>query len=85
MDLIANFLKGGSDLANLKTTARKTEDGKLYIVNGHKVCVLGLQPRRSLHSCILHQQTMLTTNPCLEMDFWRTYSNAHDNCSKNRG
>ena len=28
---------GGSDLANLKTTAKKTEDGKHYIVNGHKV------------------------------------------------
>ena len=28
---------GGSDLANLKTTARKTEDGRAYIVNGHKV------------------------------------------------
>lgn len=28
---------GGSDLANLKTTARKTDDGKSYIVNGHKV------------------------------------------------
>lgn len=28
---------GGSDLANLKTTARKTEDGKYYIVNGYKV------------------------------------------------
>uniref|UniRef100_A0A8H7TNJ2 Acyl-CoA dehydrogenase/oxidase N-terminal domain-containing protein n=1 Tax=Bionectria ochroleuca TaxID=29856 RepID=A0A8H7TNJ2_BIOOC len=29
---------GGSDLANLKTTARRTEDGQAYIVNGHKVC-----------------------------------------------
>lgn len=28
---------GGSDLANLKTTAKKTEDGKHYIVNGYKV------------------------------------------------
>jgi alkylation response protein AidB-like acyl-CoA dehydrogenase len=28
---------GGSDLANLRTTAKKTEDGKYYIVNGHKV------------------------------------------------
>lgn len=29
--------KGGSDLANLKTTARKTDDGRAYIINGHKV------------------------------------------------
>lgn len=28
---------GGSDLANLRTTAKKTEDGKYYVVNGHKV------------------------------------------------
>jgi len=28
---------GGSDLANLKTTATKTEDGNYYIVNGYKV------------------------------------------------
>ncbi|OCK80966.1 acyl-CoA dehydrogenase NM domain-like protein [Lepidopterella palustris CBS 459.81] len=27
---------GGSDLANLKTTAVKTKDGKFYIVNGYK-------------------------------------------------
>ncbi|KAJ9646674.1 hypothetical protein H2204_000366 [Knufia peltigerae] len=27
---------GGSDLANLKTTARKTADGRHYVVNGHK-------------------------------------------------
>lgn len=30
---------GGSDLANLKTTAKKTADGKFYIVNGSKVCL----------------------------------------------
>jgi alkylation response protein AidB-like acyl-CoA dehydrogenase len=30
---------GGSDLANLKTTARKSADGRFYIVNGHKVRV----------------------------------------------
>lgn len=28
---------GGSDLAQLRTTAKKTPDGKHYIVNGHKV------------------------------------------------
>ncbi len=28
---------GGSDLANLRTTAKKTPDGRSYIVNGHKV------------------------------------------------
>ena len=29
---------GGSDLAGLRTTAKKTADGKSYIVNGNKVC-----------------------------------------------
>ena len=28
---------GGSDVANLKTTAVRSADGKHYIVNGHKV------------------------------------------------
>lgn len=28
---------GGSDLANLKTTAKKSPCGRFYIVNGHKV------------------------------------------------
>lgn len=28
---------GGSDLANLRTTAKKTPDGRHYIVNGFKV------------------------------------------------
>jgi alkylation response protein AidB-like acyl-CoA dehydrogenase len=32
---------GGSDLAKLKTTAVKTECGKYYIVNGHKVSLSG--------------------------------------------
>jgi alkylation response protein AidB-like acyl-CoA dehydrogenase len=32
---------GGSDLANLKTTARKTDDGQHYIVNGHKKWITG--------------------------------------------
>ncbi|CAM1506233.1 Fc.00g058740.m01.CDS01 [Cosmosporella sp. VM-42] len=32
---------GGSDLANLKTTARKTNDSKSYIVNGHKKWISG--------------------------------------------
>lgn len=31
---------GGSDVANLKTTAVKSADGKYYIVNGHKVYLL---------------------------------------------
>ncbi|KAF9886357.1 hypothetical protein FE257_011502 [Aspergillus nanangensis] len=32
---------GGSDLANLKTTAEKTPDGRFYIVNGHKKWITG--------------------------------------------
>ena len=28
---------GGSDLAGLKTTAKRTKDGQFYVVNGHKV------------------------------------------------
>jgi len=32
---------GGSDLANLKTTAQKTQDGQHYIVNGHKKWITG--------------------------------------------
>lgn len=35
---------GGSDLANLKTKAERTPDGKAYVVNGHKV--------RISHICI---------------------------------
>ena len=27
---------GGSDVANLRTTAKNTDDGKYYIVNGEK-------------------------------------------------
>ncbi|KAF4449073.1 acyl- dehydrogenase domain-containing [Fusarium albosuccineum] len=32
---------GGSDLANLRTTARKTNDGKFYCLNGHKKWITG--------------------------------------------
>ncbi|TIC90272.1 Acyl-CoA dehydrogenase [Colletotrichum higginsianum] len=32
---------GGSDLANLRTTAVKTEDGAYYVVNGHKKWITG--------------------------------------------
>ncbi|KZL84349.1 acyl-CoA dehydrogenase domain-containing protein [Colletotrichum incanum] len=32
---------GGSDLANLRTTAMKTKDGKHYVVNGHKKWITG--------------------------------------------
>ncbi|CAK7243873.1 MAG: hypothetical protein STHCBS139747_005403 [Sporothrix thermara] len=32
---------GGSDLANLRTTARQTPDGTAYIVNGHKKWISG--------------------------------------------
>lgn len=35
---------GGSDLANLRTTAVKDLTGKFYIVNGNKVCLLFLRP-----------------------------------------
>ncbi|KAK6218416.1 acyl-CoA dehydrogenase [Colletotrichum tabaci] len=33
--------KRGSDLANLRTTAVKTEDGAYYVVNGHKKWITG--------------------------------------------
>lgn len=39
---------GGSDLANLTTTAKKTADGKHYVVNGNKVSVPFAQ-------CIYHE------------------------------
>ncbi|MCJ1305733.1 hypothetical protein MMC08_008549 [Hypocenomyce scalaris] len=32
---------GGSDLANLRTTAKKTDDGKFYPVNGNKKWITG--------------------------------------------
>jgi alkylation response protein AidB-like acyl-CoA dehydrogenase len=32
---------GGSDVANLRTTARKTKDGKFYVVNGAKKWITG--------------------------------------------
>lgn len=32
---------GGSDVSNIKTTAKKTEDGKFYIVNGMKKWITG--------------------------------------------
>jgi alkylation response protein AidB-like acyl-CoA dehydrogenase len=32
---------GGSDVANLRTTARKTKDGKFYVVNGVKKWITG--------------------------------------------
>ncbi|GAB7354597.1 hypothetical protein MBLNU459_g5038t1 [Dothideomycetes sp. NU459] len=32
---------GGSDLAALRTTAKKTEDGKYYVVNGNKKWITG--------------------------------------------
>ena len=35
---------GGSDLASLRTTAKKTEDGKYYIVNGNKVHLTSSMP-----------------------------------------
>jgi alkylation response protein AidB-like acyl-CoA dehydrogenase len=34
-------LGAGSDVANIKTTATKTDDGKFYIVNGHKKWITG--------------------------------------------
>ncbi|KAG9964339.1 acyl-CoA dehydrogenase, partial [Aureobasidium melanogenum] len=37
----ATEASGGSDLANLKTSAKKTDDGKFYIVNGTKGWVTG--------------------------------------------
>jgi alkylation response protein AidB-like acyl-CoA dehydrogenase len=38
---------GGSDLANLRTTAKKTPDGKHYIVNGTKVGAFSISVARS--------------------------------------
>lgn len=32
---------GGSDVANIQTTARKTPDGKFYVVNGYKKWITG--------------------------------------------
>jgi alkylation response protein AidB-like acyl-CoA dehydrogenase len=32
---------GGSDVASLQTTARKTEDGRFYVVNGYKKWITG--------------------------------------------
>lgn len=32
---------GGSDVSNIKTTAKKTTDGQYYIVNGHKKWITG--------------------------------------------
>lgn len=32
---------GGSDVGNIRTSARKTQDGKHYIVNGHKKWITG--------------------------------------------
>jgi acyl-CoA dehydrogenase-like protein len=63
---------GGSDLANLRTTAQRTSDGKSYVVNGHKV-------RDSERTC--HSKC---TNMLPEMDFWRDDGNAHDHCCPNR-
>ncbi|KAH0380357.1 acyl-CoA dehydrogenase, partial [Aureobasidium melanogenum] len=37
----ATEASGGSDLANLKTSAKKTDDGKFYIVNGTKKWITG--------------------------------------------
>uniref|UniRef100_A0A0B7JMI8 Uncharacterized protein n=1 Tax=Bionectria ochroleuca TaxID=29856 RepID=A0A0B7JMI8_BIOOC len=34
--------RGSSDLANLEATAKKSPDGKFYIVNGHKVAQINL-------------------------------------------
>lgn len=33
---------GGSDVANIQTTAEKTKDGKFYIVNGYKKWITGM-------------------------------------------
>ncbi|KIW78140.1 hypothetical protein Z517_07973 [Fonsecaea pedrosoi CBS 271.37] len=35
------YLPGGSDLASLRTTAKKSPDGKYYVVNGHKKWISG--------------------------------------------
>ncbi|KAF2179818.1 acyl-CoA dehydrogenase NM domain-like protein [Zopfia rhizophila CBS 207.26] len=33
---------GGSDVANIQTTAEKTKDGKFYVVNGYKKWITGM-------------------------------------------
>lgn len=34
---------GGSDVANVQTTAKKTADGKFYVVNGYKKWITGVR------------------------------------------
>eukprot|EP00928_Gymnodinium_smaydae_P065168 TRINITY_DN48346_c0_g1_i1.p1 TRINITY_DN48346_c0_g1~~TRINITY_DN48346_c0_g1_i1.p1 ORF type:complete len:412 (-),score=91.66 TRINITY_DN48346_c0_g1_i1:98-1333(-) len=46
--------QGGSDLANVRTTATKTEDGKHYIVNGSKKFITGGQ-------CVKYFSTLVRT------------------------
>jgi len=46
--------QGGSDLANVRTTAKKTADGRFYIVNGTKKFITGGE-------CVEYFSTMLRT------------------------
>jgi len=48
--------QGGSDLANIKTSAVKTEDGKHYVVNGVKKFITGGQ-------CVGYFSTIVRTGP----------------------
>ena len=65
---------GRSDLANLKTTATKTEDGRFYIVNGHKVSVVVVQYR--FHAVYYER--------IAEMDHRCLGCNTYDHSCKNR-
>lgn len=56
---------GGSDLANLRTTAKKTPDGQSYIVNGNKV-----------GSSISMVCVPILNNT--EMDYWRNVIYTYD-------
>lgn len=39
--MVGVALSGGSDVANIQTTAEKTPDGKFYVVNGWKKWITG--------------------------------------------
>lgn len=51
---------GGSDLANLKTTAKKSADGRFYIVNGHKVRLSAVAPLIYVSLALTGEQKWIT-------------------------
>ena len=70
--LLTQSFLGGSDLANLRTTARKTECGRYYVVNGHKVSKVNVTLLPEL----------LVIN--IEMDNWSPNFDTHDHGCENR-